>query len=112
MQRGRVVALAMALCAFFATARAAAGQDARLIGSDARLRVEASGVASVENLMRWRVARGPLHSIDIVNIFPAAIAGLQLNATSEYGRDLATRLIRLADTSLRVLIEATPPPAP
>jgi hypothetical protein len=110
MHRGRVVALAMALCALFAAAPAAAGQDVRLIGSDARLRVEASGVASVENIMRWRVVRGPLHSIDIANIFPVAVGGPQVTATSEDGRDLATRLIRLDDTSLRVLIEEPHPP--
>ena len=100
----------MALCALLATAPAAAGQEVRLLGSDAHLRVEASGLASVETIMRWRVVRGPLQSIDIVSLSPMAIAGPQATAVTEDGRNLATRLIRLDDTRLRILIEEPHPP--
>ena len=110
MHCGSVVALAMALCALLATAPAAAGQDVRLIGSDTHLRVEASGLASVETLMRWRVARGPLQSIDIVSVSPMAIAAPLVTATSEDGRNLFARVIRLDDNRLRILIEEPHPP--
>lgn len=99
------IALAAALCAVTTTSRAGAWQEAHQSGDDALVRIESNGVASVRHLVRWRVVRGPVKSIDLVNVDPAAILEPDVAITSEDGHAFSGHLARADDKSIRVLVD-------
>jgi hypothetical protein len=98
------VALVVAAGAFLATgrARAAGWQEAHQTGDDVEIRVDSDGVASLRNLLRWHVVRGPLRSIDIENVDAAAVLEPAVIVTTEDGRPLSARLVRRDETSVRI----------
>jgi hypothetical protein len=100
-----VIALAAALCAATVTATASAWQEAHQAGDDLRVRIEPDGVASVQDLVKWRVVRGPVKQIDLVNVDPGATLDPQVTISSEDGRALAGHLVRVDERTVRVLVD-------
>lgn len=107
MRPNRVVAAAAALGAaglVLAVARPAlAWQEAHQTGDDATVHVDAAGVAQVEHRVRWHVVRGPLKSIDLVNVDPAAELVPEVTVTGEDGRALEARAERHDDRTVRIV---------
>jgi hypothetical protein len=92
MDRRGGVALVFALVALafsFFSRRALAWQEAHEVGDDVVVRVDPNGVASVQHALRWHVVRGPLRSIDLVNVEPGASVEPNVVVTTEEGRELA-----------------------
>ncbi|HEX8789477.1 MAG TPA: hypothetical protein VF765_00895 [Polyangiaceae bacterium] len=84
-----VAAAAGSAALVLAVARPAlAWQEAHQIGDDATVHVDAAGVAVVEHRVRWHVVRGPLKSIDLVNVDTAAVLEPEVTVTGEDGRAL------------------------
>jgi hypothetical protein len=100
-----VFALAAALCAATATTTAGAWQEAHQTGDDVKVRIEADGVASVRDLVRWRVVHGPVKSIDLVNVDAAATLDPDVTITAEDGRALTGHLVRADERTVRVLVD-------
>jgi hypothetical protein len=98
-------ALVLALCALLAPARAHAWQEAHQTGDDVEIRVDPDGLASIRNVIRWHVVRGPLRWIDLENVDPAAVLETNVVVTSEEGRSLTARLSRRAETSVRLEVD-------
>jgi hypothetical protein len=90
------VAFAVVVGALYAPAwaRAAGWQEAHQTGDDVEIRVESDGVASIRNVLHWHVVRGPLRSIDLENVDPAAILEPNVVVTAEDGRTLSARIAR------------------
>jgi len=82
---------------------ALAWQEAHQTGDDATVHVDAAGVARVEHLVRWHVVRGPLKSIDLVNVDPAAQLEPEVTVTGEDGRTLEARVERRDERTVRVV---------
>jgi hypothetical protein len=99
------VLLAVCLVATSASTRAWAWQEAHESGSDLTVRVEGDGAASVRDLVRWKVVRGPVKSIDLVNVDPAATLDPDVSITSEDGRALSGHLVRADERTVRVLVD-------
>src|SRR5580700_7189007 len=89
----RAFALALALVATFATARADAWQEAHEAGDDVDIHVEPDGIATVEHRIRWRVVHGPLHFIDLLNLeVPVSGVDPNVEVTAEDGRKLTAHV--------------------
>src|SRR5580700_11656827 len=89
----RAFALALALVATFATARADAWQEAHEAGDDVAIHVDPDGIATVQHRLRWRVVHGPLRWIDLVNFeVPVASVDPSVDVTAEDGRKLTAHL--------------------
>ncbi len=99
------VALILALCALLVPARAHAWQEAHQTGDDLEIRVDPDGVASIRNVLRWHVVRGPLRWVDLENVDPSAILEPNVTVSSEDGRSLSARLTRRDETSVRVAVD-------
>lgn len=95
----------MALCALLAPARAHAWQEAHQTGDDVEIRVDPDGLASIRNVIRWHVVRGPLRWFDLENVDPASVLESNVVVTSEEGRSLTARLSRRAETSVRIEVD-------
>jgi hypothetical protein len=100
-----VLAVAAALCAATATTTARAWQEAHQSGEDVRVHVEADGLASVEDLVKWRVVHGPVKSIDLVNVDPTATLKPDVTITGEDGHALTGHLVRADERTVRVLVD-------
>src|SRR5258708_3956063 len=99
------VAWAAALCALLVAARARAWQEAHQTGDSAQGRVEADGSALVRHLVVGHVVRGPLKSIDLVNVDALAALEPNVEIAAEDGRELAGRLVRRDDKTVRVSVD-------
>jgi len=101
------IALAAALVALLGTGPAyAAWHEAHLAGDEGRVRVDPRGMASVEHLLKWRVVHGPLKSIDLTGVDPAAILDPTATVRTEDGRDLTAHVARGDDSVVRVLVDS------
>ncbi len=65
-------ALAAGLLVALFPARALAWQEAHQTGDDVEVRVEPDGKAVFRHRLLWHVVRGPLKSIELANVDPAA----------------------------------------
>ncbi len=99
------VALAFAFCALLAASRAHAWQEAHQTGDDVEIRVDPDGLASIRNVVRWHVVRGPLRWVDLENVDPSAILEPNVTVSSEDGRSLSARLARRDETCARVELD-------
>src|SRR5258708_21714249 len=99
------LALAAALVATTIAATASAWQEAHEAGDDVRIRVEADGTATVRDLVRWRVVRGPVKSIDLVHVDPAAILEPDVAFVADDGRPLTGHLVRADERTVRILVD-------
>jgi hypothetical protein len=94
----RAIALAFALLATLATARADAWQEAHESGDDVDVHVDPDGIATVHHRLRWRVVHGPLRSIDLVNFeVPAASVDPSVDVTTEDGRKLTAHIAPIVE---------------
>ncbi len=99
------IALAMALAAALAARGARAWQEAHQTGDDARLTVEANGVASVEQDLRWRVVRGPLRGIDLAGFPLGAVVDPQVTIAAADGRTLIGHAARREGGAVHVTVD-------
>lgn len=111
MHPRRAVALAIAFLPLVVPAPARAWQEAHELGQDFVVRVEATGVASVEDKVRWRVVRGPLKSLDFGNLDVDHVRDPSATVTAEDGRPLAAHLVRQDARTFRVVIDEPHAPA-
>ncbi|HEY8041042.1 MAG TPA: hypothetical protein VIF15_14650 [Polyangiaceae bacterium] len=95
----------MTLLALLVSGRAHAWQEAHQTGDDAHVRVDSSGVAQVQHEVRWHVVRGPLRSIDLVNVDPAAALEPDVPVTTEDGRALMAHAARRDERTVRISID-------
>jgi hypothetical protein len=100
-----VIALGALLCTLTAATAARAWQEAHQTGGDVRLHVDPDGVASVEDVLRWRVVRGPVKSLDILNVAPGAALDPDVSITAEDGRELTGHLVRVDERTVRILVD-------
>jgi hypothetical protein len=105
MDLRRAAGLGAAFLAFLTPARALAWQEAHEVGDDVEVRVETNGVAAVQHSIRWHVVRGPLKSIDLVNVDPSAQLRADVYVKSEDGRDLTAHLVRHDDKTVRIVVD-------
>src|SRR5580700_8967261 len=103
MRVRRGVPLAFGLSALFATVQAYAWHEAHLAGDEARVRVDAHGVASVEHLLKWRVVHGPLESIDLAGVDVGAVLDPTASVRTEDGHDLTAHVVRGDDSVVHVV---------
>ncbi len=105
---GRLVgalAVALACLAWLAPARALASQEAHQTGNDIRVRVEPNGAASIVLQLRWVLAHGPLRSVDVPGIDPAAVVDPDVRISADDGRVLVARAARYDDRTVRVTLD-------
>jgi hypothetical protein len=68
--------------------------------------IDGAGVASVQNILRWRVVHGPLAGFDISNVDPTAVLESDVAIASEDGRPVsAGHLLRREGSTARVTID-------
>jgi hypothetical protein len=91
------LALAAASLVTLAPARALAWQEAHQTGDDVEVRIDPDGKASFRHKLVWHVVRGPLKSIEVANVDPAAEIEGDVPITAEDGRSLVAHAARLAD---------------
>jgi hypothetical protein len=101
----RAIALAVGLVAAVAARRAHAWQEAHQIGGAATVVVDPSGVASVQDELRWRVARGQLGPIDLRNVDPSAVVEPEVAITADDGRKLGAHAVRRDDGTVRITLD-------
>ena len=99
------LALAAALFVLLAPSRARAWQEAHEVGDDVRVRVDPNGAASVEHTLRWHVVRGPLKTVDLVNVDTSAVLEPDVRITAEDGHEHSAHLVRLDDRSVRITVD-------
>jgi hypothetical protein len=105
-----VIGLSLALIALAVTMPAHAWQEAHEVDQEVHVHVDASGSASIEDKVRWRVVRGPLKFIDLTNIDVQRAVESSVAVSTEDGRDLTAHLARQDDRTLRILIDEPRPP--
>jgi hypothetical protein len=105
MHPRRAVALAIAFLPLVVTAPARAWQEVHELGQDFVVRVESTGVASIEDKVRWHVVRGPLKSLDFGNLDVDRLRDPSVTVTAEDGRPLAAHLVRQDARTFRVVID-------
>src|SRR5271170_1588664 len=98
------IALAVAVSVLLVTAKAFASHEAHLAGDEARVRVDARGLANVEHILKWRVVHGSLKSIDLAGVDPSAVLDPTGSVRAEDGRDLPTVVVRGEDSVVHVVV--------
>lgn len=111
MSAQRALALAAALLALLAPARALAWQESHQTGDDVQVRVDPDGVASVKHTVRWHVVRGPLRRIDLIGVDPAAVIEPEVSVTADDGRATTARAARRDDDTRAVRVDVDDPRA-
>ncbi len=74
------------------------------MGADVEVRVEPNGLATVRHRMRWRVVRGPLLWIDMINVDAPAVLDPEVAIAADDGRTLRGHLAR-HDRGARVAVD-------
>jgi len=105
MDLRRGLALAAALFVLLGSSRAYAWQEAHQVGDDVLVHVDPTGVATVEHTLRWHVVRGPLKSVDLVNVDPSAALEPDVRVTAEDGHERSAHLARVDDRSVRITVD-------
>jgi hypothetical protein len=95
--------LAVGVTALLVSVQAYAWHEAHLAGDEARVRVDAHGVASVEHLLKWRVVHGPLESIDLAGVDVGAVLDPTASVRTEDGHDLTAHVVRGDDSVVHVV---------
>jgi hypothetical protein len=89
------IAVAVASIVTLASGRALAWQEVHQTGDDVEVRVEADGKASFRHALKWHVVRGPLKSIELLNVDPAAEIEGEVPVTSEEGKTFVAHAARV-----------------
>jgi hypothetical protein len=100
-----VTAFALAGLVCLLSRPAFAWHEAHEIGSDALVRVERDGTASIELSLRWHVVHGPLRSVDVVNVEPRTDVEPEVHVIAEDGRELAARAERRNERTLQIAFD-------
>ncbi len=100
-----VVAMAAGFGALMAAGRASAWQEAHQTGGDVEIHVDPDGEASVHDVVRWHVVRGPMHWIDLENLDAAAELDPAVTVSCDDGRALTAHLDRKDDHTARVTLD-------
>jgi hypothetical protein len=100
------ISLAVGGSALLVTVQAYAWREAHLVGDEARVHVDAHGLASIEHILKWRVVHGPLESVDLAG--GGVGAGLDPAAfvRTEDGHDLTAHVVRGDDSVVRVVLDS------
>ena len=102
------VAMAMTIVIGLEAASAHAsqgGKDGRQEGAQARVHVEPNGVASVDYQLRYRVVRGPLHTLDVFGIDDAVEVDPRVVVSADDGREVTASADRAPHGAVRLTIE-------
>ena len=99
------IALTAALVAALATRGAHAWQEAHQTGDDAHIVVDAKGIASVEDELRWHVQRGPLRSIDVTGFPPSAVVEPKVSIAAADGRTLSGHAVRRDEGTVHITVD-------
>jgi hypothetical protein len=100
------ISLAVAGSALLVTVQAFAWHEEHLAGDEAHIRVDPRGMASVEHVLRWRVVRGPLKSIDLAGVDTGAVLDPTAAVRTEDGHAFTARVVRGDDSVVRVLVDS------
>lgn len=101
-----VLAAATAAIAMLSGRGAQAWQEAHQTGDDVRVHMDAAGVAQVEQQLRWHVVRGPLKSVDLLGVDPAAELQPDVVITAEEGgKTFAAHASRRDERTVRVTVD-------
>jgi hypothetical protein len=101
--RALVAALSSAALVLGVARPALAWQEAHQTDDDATVHLDDAGIAHVEHRVRWHVVRGPLKSIDLVNVDPAAELEPVVTITAEDGHTFEARAERHDDRTVRIV---------
>lgn len=100
-----VVAVGLGLFVGAVAPDASAWQEAHQAGDDLTVRVEADGSAAVRDVVKWRVVRGPVKQLDLVNVDPSALLDSAVTITAEDGRTTTGHLVRVDEKTVRILVD-------
>ncbi len=100
------VSLAVGVSVLLATVQAYAWREAHLAGDEARVHVDARGIASIEHLLKWRVVHGPLESIDLAGVDVGAVLEPAASVRTEDGHDLTAHVLRGDDSVVHVVLDS------
>jgi hypothetical protein len=84
---------------------AGAWQEAHQTGDDAVVRIDPAGIAEVTHAIRWHVVRGPLKTVDVVQVDPSAILDPDVPIATEDGRSLVGHAARRDDKTVRITVD-------
>lgn len=101
--RAALAALASGALLLSVARPALAWQEAHEIGDDVTVHVDGAGVAQVEHHVRWHVVRGPLKSVDMVNVAPSAAVEPEVTVTGEDGHTFDARAERHDERTVRIV---------
>ena len=101
----RLLAALPALVVLSASGRALAWQESHQVGDDAEIRVGTSGAADVERRVKWHVVRGPLKSVDLVNVDASAVVEPDVIISAEDGRSLTAHALRHDERTVRISVD-------
>jgi hypothetical protein len=93
-------------------AQALAWQEFHQTADDVQVEVDADGTASFHHKLRWHVVRGPLKSIDLLNIDPSAEIEGDVPITTEDGRSFTAHAAWVDEKSDKPAAEGHPTTRP
>jgi hypothetical protein len=82
-----------------------AWQEAHQTGDDVDVRLDPAGSAQVAHRVRWHVVRGPLRSIDLVNVDASAAIEPDVTIATDDGKTLTAHAVRRDERTVRVSID-------
>src|SRR5580658_2458355 len=100
------ISLAVGGSALLVTVQAYAWREAHLVGDEARVHVDAHGLASIEHILKWRVVHGPLESVDLAGVDVGAVLDPAAFVRTEDGHDLTAHVVRGDDSVVRVVLDS------
>jgi hypothetical protein len=105
MRLSGALAAAVALAGLLVCGRARAWQEAHETHDDARVVIDAAGMAQVEHRIGWHVVRGPLRFFDVVNVPASAALEPDVLIATEDGRSLLGHAARHDGRTVRVTVD-------
>jgi hypothetical protein len=105
MRVSGALAVAVALAVLLVPARARAWQEAHQTRDDVRVVVDATGTAQVEHRIGWHIVRGPLKSIDVVNVHPSVVLEPDVLLATDEGRSLLAHAVRRDGRTVRITVD-------
>jgi hypothetical protein len=100
-----VLAAATAATALLSARGALAWQEAHQTGDDVRVHIDAGGNAQVEHRLVWHVVRGPLKSIDLLSVDPAAELDPEVTIAGEDGKTWTGHTSRRDERTVRISVD-------
>ncbi|HEY4014790.1 MAG TPA: hypothetical protein VGM06_15710 [Polyangiaceae bacterium] len=101
----RAVALLAALAATLVPCVARAWQEAHEVADEARVVIDAHGVAAEEHVLRWHIVHGPIPWVDLAGVDPRAVVDPHADATAEDGKAWEAHASRRDDGTVRIAFD-------